>query len=138
MATSVCGARFTKCGPIPTTGALIGGGAPHVLDWVHRMLWPRAEGAFEAWAALAPTLMPILTEQVGSRFMPWTLANEKALAEGKEEFNVTLGGKLWTQKPQKYHARSLGMLRAKYAEAADKAALDPVLEAAGCLAGLRG
>ena len=37
----------------PTAGALIGGGAPHVLDWVHRMLWPRAEGAFEAWAALA-------------------------------------------------------------------------------------
>jgi hypothetical protein len=30
------------------------------------------------------------------------------------------------------------VLRAKYAEAADKAALDPVLEQAGCLAGLRG
>ena len=30
-----------------TVGGLIGGGAPHVLDWVHRMLWPRAEGAFE-------------------------------------------------------------------------------------------
>ena len=62
---------------------------------------------------------------------------EKALAEGQEEFSVTLGEKIWTQKPQKYHARSLGMLRAKYAAVADKAALDPVLEAAGCLAGLR-
>src|SRR6266478_6446623 len=31
----------------PTAGALIEGGAPHVLDWVHRMLWPKAEGAFE-------------------------------------------------------------------------------------------
>jgi hypothetical protein len=30
------------------------------------------------------------------------------------------------------------MLRAKYADVANKAALDPVLEAAGCLAGLRG
>jgi len=29
------------------------------------------------------------------------------------------------------------MLRAKYAEAADKAALDPVLSTAGCLQGLR-
>ena len=65
-------------------------------------------------------------------------ANEKALAEKQEEFSVTLGDKVWTQKPQKYHARSLGMLRAKYAEVADKTALDPVLEAAGCLAGLRG
>jgi glutathione S-transferase len=122
----------------PTAGAIIGGGAPHVLDWVHRMLWPKAEGEFEAWSALEPTLMPILTEQVGAQFMPWTCANEKALTEAREEFSVTLGDKIWTQKPQKYHARSLGMLRAKYAAAADKTALDPVLEAAGCLAGLRG
>jgi hypothetical protein len=122
----------------PTAGAIIGGDAPHVLDWVHRMLWPRAEGRFEAWSTLEPTLMPILTKQVGQQFMPWTCANEKALAEAKEEFSVTLGDKTWTQKPQKYHARSLGMLRAKYAAVANKAALDPVLEAAGCLAGLRG
>lgn len=122
----------------PTAGALIGGGAPHVLDWVHRMLWPKAEGPFEAWSTLAPTLMPILKKHVGQQFMPWTCANEKALAEAKEEFSVALGDNIWTQKPQKYHARSLGMLRAKYAEVADKAALDPILEAAGCLAGLRG
>jgi hypothetical protein len=122
----------------PTAGALIGGGAPNVLDWVHRMLWPRAEGAFESWATLEPTLMPILTRQVGRLFMPWTVANETALAEGKDEFSVTLGDHLWTQKPQKYHARSLGMLRAKYAAIADKAALDPVLDAVGCLEDLRG
>jgi glutathione S-transferase len=122
----------------PTAGAIIGGGAPHVLDWVHRMLWPKAEGPFEAWSSLQPTLMPILAEQVGAQFMPWTCANEKALGEGQEEFSVTLGDKTWTQKPQKYHARSLAMLRAKYAAAADKATLDPVLRAAGCLAGLRG
>ena len=122
----------------PTAGALIGGGAPHVLDWVHRMLWPKAEGAFEAWPSLEPTLMPILQKHVGAQFMPWTCANERALAEKQEEFSVTLASGVWTQKPQKYHARSLGMLRAKYAAAADKAALDPVLEQAGCLAGLRG
>jgi glutathione S-transferase len=122
----------------PTAGAIISGGAQHVLDWVHRMLWPKSEGPFEAWATLKPSLMPILKQQVGEQFMPWTCANEKALADAKEEFSVTLGDKVWTQKPQKYHARSLSMLRAKYAEVADKAALDPILEAAGCLAGLRG
>jgi glutathione S-transferase len=122
----------------PTAGALIEGGAPHVLDWVHRMLWPKAEGAFEGWSTLKPTLMPILTRQIGAQFMPWTCANEKALADAKEEFRVTLGDKIWTQKPQKYHARSLGMLRARYAAVPDKAALDPVLAVAGCLAGLRG
>jgi glutathione S-transferase len=121
----------------PTPGALIGGCAPNVVNWVHRMLWPKAEGAFEPWPKLAPTLMPILTNQVGQLFMPWTCANEKALVEQQEHFSVTLGDKVWTQKPQKYHARSLGMLRARYAAVDNKAALDPVLESAGCLAGLR-
>jgi hypothetical protein len=101
------------------------------------MLWPRAEGAFETWKSLAPTLMPILAKQVGKQFWPWTLANETALREGRQEFSVMLGDKLWTQKPQKYHARSLSMLRAKYAEVADKRDLDLVLAAVGCLAGLR-
>src|SRR6202171_5155667 len=129
--------QFYEMWTDPTVGALIGGGAPHVLDWIHRMLWPTDESAFESWTALAPTLMPILTKQVGQQFWPWTLANEKALADAKEEFSVTLSDKVWTQKPQKYHARSLGMLRAKYAEVANKRDLDLVLAAAGCLAGLR-
>jgi glutathione S-transferase len=129
--------QFYELWTDPTAGALIEGNAPQVLDWVHRMLWPRAEGAFEAWPTLKPTLAPLLKQQVGGRFMPWTLANEKALAEGRQEFSVTLGEEVWTQKPQKYHARSLAMLRAKYADIADKSALDPVLEEAGCLAGLR-
>jgi glutathione S-transferase len=122
----------------PTPGALIGGCAPNVLNWVHRMLWPQAEGAFEPWPSLAVTMMPILIKQVGQQFMPWTCANEKALVEQQEQFSVTLGDKVWAQKPQKYHARSLGMLRARYAAVDNKAALDPVLESAGCLAGLRG
>ena len=130
--------QFYELWKDPTTGAVIESDAPHVLDWVHRMLWPRAQGPFEAWSTLEPTLMPILKTQVGRQFMPWTLANEKALKEAKEEFSVMLGDKNWTQKPQKYHARSLGMLRAKYAAVADKTALAPVLEAADCLAGLRG
>ena len=129
--------QFYELWTDPTAGALIEGNTPHVLDWVHRMLWPRAEGAFESWTELAPTLMPILVRQVGKQFWPWTLANETALKQGQEEFSVTLGDKVWTQKPQKYHARSLGMLRAKYADVADKSALDMVLAAAGCLAGLR-
>jgi glutathione S-transferase len=129
--------QFYELWTDPTSGALIEGGAPHVLDWVQRMLWPRVEGAFEPWSALAPTMMPILTDQVGRKFMPWTVANEKALAEGKEEFSVKLGDEVWIQKPQKYHARSLSMLRAKYAAMPDKASLDAVLLGAGCLQGLR-
>ncbi len=122
----------------PTPGALIEGRAPNLLAWIHRMLWPRAEGEFEPWARLEPTLMPLLERQVGRMFMPWTIANAAAIADGREEFTVKLAGRPWTQKPQKYHAKSLAALRQKYAAVADQRAIDPILERAGCLAGLRG
>jgi glutathione S-transferase len=121
----------------PTCGARIESGAPKVLAWVQRMLWPRAEGDFEPWAALEPTLLPLLEGQVGRLFLPWTLANAAALADGAEELRVELAGRTWAQEPQKYHAKSLGVLREKYAAAAS-ATLDRVLERAGCLAALRG
>jgi len=123
----------------PTGGGLVEGSAPNVLDWIHRMTWPRAEGEFEDWASLEPTLMPFVSGQIGQLFMPWTLANERAISqssEGSEEFSVELAGETWTQKPQKYHAKSLATLRAKYAAAAAPG-LDSVLEQAGCLAGLK-
>jgi glutathione S-transferase len=122
----------------PTPGALIQGHAHRVLDWVQRMLWPRVEGDFETWPSLEPTLMPLLERQVGRLFVPWTLANEAAAAAGQEELTVELDGRRWTQKPQKYHAKSLRALRDKYAAASGKDALDAVLARAGCLAALRG
>lgn len=121
----------------PTPGALIEGRAPNVLAWIHRMLWPRAEGEFEPWANLEPTLMPLLQRQVGRLFMPWTVANAKAIAEGREEFTVELDGKNWTQKPQKYHAKSLAALREKYNALPNKQEVDKVLDRAGCRQGLR-
>ena len=116
----------------PTGGGLVEGTAPNVLDWIHRMTWPRAEGEFEDWASLEPTLMPFVSGQIGQLFMPWTLANERAMSEGSEEFSVELAGETWTQKPQKYHARSLAALRKKYAAAQGNAELDGILEATGC------
>ena len=117
------------------TGAALVEGSPNVLDWVHRMTWPRAEGEFEDWSSLEPTFMPFLENQIGKRFMPWTLANESAVAGGHEEFSVELEGQTWTQKPQKYHAKSLAALREKYANA-DTSLIDPILERVGCLVGL--
>jgi hypothetical protein len=122
----------------PTPGALIEGRTPQVLAWIQRMLRPRAEGDFEPWSNLEPTLMPFLQRQIGARFLPWTLANAEAIAKGNEEFSVELNGQTWTQKPQKYHAKSLQVLREKYRAITDKSALDPVLERAGCLGGVKG
>ena len=101
------------------------------------MLWPRAEGPFESLDSLLPTLEPFPGDQVGTYFCPWTLANEAALAAGEDELEAVLAGRRFHQKPQKYHARSLAALRARYAEIADRAVLDPILARTGCLAALR-
>jgi glutathione S-transferase len=121
----------------PTPCAVIEARGQNVLAWIQRMLWPRGDGAFEAWKTLEPTLMPILTDWAGGLFMPWSVANAAALAKPDEEFAVTLRGFKWVQKPQKYHAKSLEALRAKYKAVADRSVLDPILEKAGVLSGLR-
>ncbi|MCG8441908.1 MAG: glutathione S-transferase family protein [Caulobacterales bacterium] len=121
----------------PTPSSYISNKHPNVLAWLQRMLWPRVEGEFEPWADLEPTLAPLLSDHVGARFLPWSVANMDAIAVGRDEFSVELAGRVWTQKPQKYHAKSLTALRKKYAAIADKSALDRLLERTGCLAALR-
>lgn len=121
----------------PTPGAITEGLGHNVLAWIQRMLWPKAEGDFESWATLEATLAPFLTDHVGRLFVPWTLANEAAVQAGAEEFTVDLGGHSWSQKPQKYHAKSLNALRAKYAAVGKKSDLDEVLARTGCLEAFR-
>ena len=116
----------------PTAGALLRDEAPRVVAWVERMLDPRSLGDFESWSALEPTLQPILTDFVGALFLPWSDANARALAAGAEEFTVDLAGESWTQKPQKYHAKSLKVLRERHETGASTAELDAILERAGC------
>lgn len=122
----------------PTGAAIIAARAPHVLRWIQQMLWPQAHGDFESWSSLEPTLAPILRDWGGNLFMPWTVANAAAIASNQEEFSVVLRGSAWAQKPQKYHARSLTTLRARYAAVRDRAQLDPILETAGLRAALAG
>lgn len=125
-----------NCGVDPTPGALLTEKAPSVVAWVERMLDPKAEGEFEGYEALAPTLVPYVKRMCGDLFLPWSEANAQALAAGSETYDVELDGRTWTQKPVKYQAKSLAVIRDKYAAVADKAALDPVLEETGCRAWL--
>lgn len=122
----------------PTPGALLRASAPNVMAWVKRMLSPKVEGSFETLAALSPTLMPLLKEEVADLFLPWSQANAQAIERGDKSFTMTLGGSEWTQEPQKYHARSLAEIRRKYAAAKSAAGLEPVLADSGCLKGLAG
>jgi len=121
----------------PTGRELIDRHAPALVSWIERMLDPKAEGDFLDWPSLAPTLAPFVKEMAGRHFLPWSDANAKAIAAGDESFSVDLEGRPYEQKPQKYHARSLAVLRERYAARDDKASLDPVLDELDCLAWLR-
>jgi glutathione S-transferase len=131
-------AQLYQCSTDPTPGAIMRAQAPRTLAWIARMLEPVAAGDFEPWERLEPTLMPLLHDEIGALFFPWTLANARAIATGASALTCTLDGKPFAQEPQKYHAKSLGVLREKYARVADKSRLDSVLERAGCRGPLAG
>ena len=117
----------------PTPNALIEQHAPRLKPWLQRMDEPTAIGPYEAWDDLAETLEPLLSDQVAELFLPWSAANSAAIATNEETFTVALAGHDWTQKPQKYHARSLAALKAKYHAVSRNDALNAVLDDTGCL-----
>jgi glutathione S-transferase len=127
------GAQMYECLTDPTTGGILREEAPSVVAWVERFLNPTVEGPLESWEQLAPTLMPLLCDDLAAFFLPWSTANAEAMAAGAEEFTVRLGDQDWTQKPQRYHAKSLAALRQRYAGVADVAELNAVLADSGCL-----
>jgi len=126
-------AQLYECSIDPTCGSLIRARATHVLDWCQRMIEPRNDGSFETWTSLAPTLEPLIAN-IGEYFLPWSAANARALADGQTQFSVSLGDDVYTQPPQKYHAKSLQVLREKYRALADRSGVDPILERTGCRA----
>jgi glutathione S-transferase len=130
-------AQLYQCSTDPTPGAIMRASAPHTLAWIARMLEPRAAGELEPWAALRPTLLPLLRDEVGGVFLPWSAANARALAAGERTFTVPLDGTAFSQETQKYHAKSLAALRAKYAGLRDRAAVDAALADTGCVERLR-
>lgn len=119
----------------PTVGAIMRGRAPRTLAWCERMLAPGNDGPFEAWAGLQATLMPILKQQVAALFLPWSVANARALMAGEESFTADLDGQAFSQSTVKYHARSLQVLRQRYQDlgADDRQAVDTGLADSGCL-----
>lgn len=132
MADFGCFAQLYQCATDPTPSRILQERSPAVLRWIERMLEPRAAGDFEAWESLEPTLLPLLRDEVGAVFLPWSTANARALQKGEPRFQVLLDGRPFEQETQKYHAKSLAVLRERYQAVSDRTSLDPILERAGC------
>ncbi len=100
------------------------------------MMDPKMKGDFEAWESLSSTLMPILKEQVGKVFLPWSDAVTKSMEEESDEVSILIKGKEFTHSlggPQKYHVKSLKVLRKRFQEIKDKEDLKDILSEANCL-----
>lgn len=122
----------------PTPARVMRSGYPNVMEYVERMAFPEAIGEFDALGDLMPTLGPLLEDEVAGLFLPWSDANAKAIAAGQETFSVDLQGQPFSQQPQKYHAKSLKVLRDRYGVMTNTKELDPILERTGCLKWLKG
>ena len=105
----------------------------NIKAWLDRMLNPISLGPFEEWASLRSTLAPLLATQVGPMFLKWSDANSKAIYEERDEFTIELDVGTWTQRPQKYHAKSLAVLREKYRAFSENEELNSLLSETSCL-----
>ena len=106
-----------------------------LLPWIVRMLNPKDEGDYESWESLSSTLKPILKEEIGEVFLPWTSAITKSMQAKQEEISVTLQGKEFKHSiggPQKYHVKSLAVLKKKYDTFKGNEALTSILSEANC------
>jgi hypothetical protein len=109
----------------------------HLLAWCKRMLDPTPGAEFEPYASLAPTLEPLLKEEVAGRFLPWAAANSRAVAVGLPEFTVTIGSRQFAQRAQRYPAKSFSALRQKLQGVANLPVLESLLAETGCAAWLQ-
>ncbi|MEE2672962.1 MAG: glutathione S-transferase family protein [Myxococcota bacterium] len=116
----------------PTCGRHLSQNAPALVRWIERMDSPAAEGSFEALASLMPSLRPLLEEQVAGRFLPWTVANARALEADEPETALEFDGRPYVQKTFKYHSWSLERLKEKLARVSDDPLLREVLAETGC------
>jgi len=121
----------------PTCGRHLTRNAPAVVRWIEQMDSPTAQGDFESLTTLLPSLRPLLEEQVAGRFLPWSVANARALEAGEQQTTLEFDGLPYAQKTFKYHAWSLEQLKKKLGRASDDAVLRNVLAETGCAPYLR-
>lgn len=121
----------------PTPTAIAHSIAPRVVAWVDFVEelsgiepaesdWIRRDGV--------PATLRALLAEAGRVYVPFLLANAKAMTTGADTVNCTIDGKAWTQKPFPYQAKCLGWLRQEYAGLSDDDRRDAnaLLAGSGC------
>ena len=119
----------------PTPMRIMREQAPFTDHWVRRL--DDASGVDGAWHPREQALSGMteaLLRIAGELYLPFLVANAEAFAKGVERLQINVWGLPYALSPFKYQVKCLEMLRAKFAAlaAADRAALEPLLERTGC------
>ena len=111
--------------------------APRVFAWCDNVedlsgLEPKESDWIES-DQIPETLTEIFKE-IGRTYAPFLLANAEAVAEGKEEWESEIDGKLWKQMPFVYQAKCLTWIREEFGKLDDeqKREVLQLLEGSGC------
>jgi glutathione S-transferase len=121
----------------PTSATITSNISQRVRAWVDLMDdlsgVPANESDWITRESAKTTLGPLLKE-IGRTYVPAMLANAKAIAEGKDNFETEIDGRSWTQPVFKYQMKCVEALRQTYSEldVADRSDLDEILAGSGC------
>lgn len=120
----------------PTSAAIAAQTAPRVRAWLDRMedlsgLEPQSTD----WLARADaSALRVLLAEIGRVYVPFLLANAKAVMAGAESFSTEIDGQPWKQPCFAYQAKCLQWIREAFAalSANDQASIRALLEGTGC------
>lgn len=136
IADFALGAQLAAAHQGPTPGDIIEMQAPHTVAWLGRLEQldgVAADTDYLPWANLADTLGPLIRDQVGGLFLPWSVANARALANATRSFTAQLRAESWSQPTQRYAAASYQELRERYQQTPDHDSLNDALSSHSCL-----
>ncbi|MEM8827264.1 MAG: glutathione S-transferase C-terminal domain-containing protein, partial [Pseudomonadota bacterium] len=120
----------------PTPMALMRDRYPYVARWLSHIA--DLSGVDGTWGAPGPGVAPLLSV-IGEVYLPFLIANAKAITTGAETVRLTAHGHDYEQAPFRYQAKCLATLRAQYAalDTAARQRIDPLLKETGCLPHLK-
>lgn len=115
--------------------------APFTLRWIQNV--DDLGGIEGKWRDPETEISPLikgLLKMAGDVYMPFLLANNKALEAGEKAFSFEGRGHLYEQATFKYQAKCLADLRSRFAALSQEAreSIEPVLKETGCWDALTG
>jgi len=121
----------------PTPSAVAFEVSPRAYAWTERCEdLSGLEVSAADWTGLdqAPGTLRMLLCEIGRTYVPFMIANARAVAEGSSKVETGIDGRPWVQEPFVYQAKCLKWLRDAYQALGDgdRARLDRFLAGTGC------